>query len=183
MVVPFGSGAFCRAEYVRGNREPNPTSLLVLGPSGWLRQNCSLGWVRAMGRAVKVITDLLTESEAKATEAWWSAGLQYDCRDQRAYRGSRGSPSCRNPSDAMLLVNAGRSRICPRSHLGSSTSETSIPPAGVSPCHPHPNPALRPRSARHHARRVDRPTPSAANYINGLRSKEGKVRTNDLYHF
>src|SRR5262249_7832641 len=33
------------------------------------------------------------------------------------------------------------------------------------------------RSARHHARRVDRPTPSAANDINGLRSKEGKVRT------
>ena len=42
--------------------------------------------------------------------------------------------------------------------------------------HPHPHTAPRPRSARRHARRVDRPTPLAANYINGLRSKEGKVR-------
>ena len=44
------------------------------------------------------------------------------------------------------------------------------------PRHPHPHPAPRPRSARRHAHRVDRPTPLAANYINGLRSKEGKVR-------
>src|SRR6201987_2700581 len=39
-----------------------------------------------------------------------------------------------------------------------------------------PHTAPRPRSARRHACRVDRPTPLAANYINGLRSKEGKVR-------
>ena len=48
------------------------------------------------------------------------------------------------------------------------------------PCHPHPHTAPRPRSARRHACRVDRPTPLAANYINGLRSKEGKVRTSDV---
>ena len=34
--------------------------------------------------------------------------------------------------------------------------------------------APRPRSARRHAHRVDRPTPAASNYINGLHSKEGK---------
>ena len=44
--------------------------------------------------------------------------------------------------------------------------------------HPHQHPVPRPRSARSHAHRVDRSTPSAAAYINGLRSKEGKVRSN-----
>src|SRR5262249_6487511 len=46
------------------------------------------------------------------------------------------------------------------------------------PCHPPPNPALRPRSARHHARRVD--DAIRANDINGLRSKEGKVRSREV---
>ena len=45
------------------------------------------------------------------------------------------------------------------------------------PRHPHPHTAPRPRSARRHAHRVDRPTPLTANYINGLRSKAGKVRS------
>jgi hypothetical protein len=44
------------------------------------------------------------------------------------------------------------------------------------PRHPYPNPTPRPRSARRYAYHVDRPTPPAANYINGLCSKEGKVR-------
>jgi hypothetical protein len=39
-----------------------------------------------------------------------------------------------------------------------------------------PHPAPRPRSARTHIRCVDRPTPAAANYINGLRSEEGRVQ-------
>jgi len=41
---------------------------------------------------------------------------------------------------------------------------------------PAPHPAPRPRSSRRHAHRVDRPTTTVANYINGLRSKAGKVR-------
>jgi hypothetical protein len=44
------------------------------------------------------------------------------------------------------------------------------------PRHPHPHTAPRPRSARRHAHRVDRPTPPNANYISGLCSNEGKVR-------
>src|SRR5439155_3054945 len=45
------------------------------------------------------------------------------------------------------------------------------------PRYPHLQPAPRPRSARHHAYRVDRPTSPTANDLNGLRSNEGKVRS------
>jgi hypothetical protein len=44
------------------------------------------------------------------------------------------------------------------------------------PRHPYPYPAPCLRSARTHAHRADRPMPSAANYLNGLPSKPGKVR-------
>src|SRR5947209_20208033 len=41
---------------------------------------------------------------------------------------------------------------------------------------PEPKGKPRPRSARPHPHRVDRPAPAGSNYINSLRSKEGKVR-------
>ena len=42
--------------------------------------------------------------------------------------------------------------------------------------HPHPHTAPRPQSAWRNTDRVDRPTPTTAYDLNGLRSKQGKVR-------
>src|SRR5580693_5936547 len=66
------------------------------------------------------------------------------------------------------------SAISPPSPTMSSASGATASPPSSPPPPPH---STAPRPAWRNADRVDRPTPTTAYYLNGLRSKPGKVRT------
>src|SRR5258708_15046926 len=119
------------------------------------------------------------------------APMLFDEPDPAAREAQRTSPVAKAEPSPAAQRKAARKRTDPadgeplpvhsfHTLLGDLATLTRNPPRPRSPHHhphhPYPHTAPRLRSARGYPHRVDRPTPPLQNYINGLRSKDGKVR-------